>query len=87
MAHTYTHRPLMGTKNIAISDEAYQMLKALKKSGESFTDVIERVTRKSSVLELAGILSKREVETVERHVKETKLAAIAETTEALASHC
>ncbi|HXX72491.1 MAG TPA: antitoxin VapB family protein [Candidatus Acidoferrales bacterium] len=80
----------MGTKNIAISDEAYQMLKALKKSGESFTDVIERVTRKSSVLELAGILSKREVETVERHVKEIRRRSsrrIAETTEALASHC
>jgi len=30
----------MATKDIAISDEAYQMLKALKKSGESFTDVI-----------------------------------------------
>jgi predicted CopG family antitoxin len=62
----------MGTKNIAISDEAYQMLKALKKSGESFTDVIERMTRKSSVLELAGLLSKREVATVARHVKEVR---------------
>ncbi len=62
----------MGTKNIAISDEAYQMLKALKKSGESFTDVIERMTRRSSVLELAGLLSKREVATVEKHVKEVR---------------
>jgi len=62
----------MGTKNIAISDEAYQMLKALKKSGESFTDVIERMTRKSSVLELAGVLSKGEVASVERHVKEIR---------------
>jgi predicted CopG family antitoxin len=62
----------MGTKNIAISDEAYQMLKALKKSGESFTDVIERMTRRSSVLELAGILSKREVATIERQVKEVR---------------
>ena len=71
-AHTYTHRKLMGTKNIAISDEAYQMLKALKKPGESFTDVIERMTRKSSVLELAGLLSKREVASVEKHVKEVR---------------
>ncbi len=62
----------MGTKNIAISDEAYQMLKAMKKSGESFTDVIERMTRKGSVLELAGVLSRREVATVERHVKEIR---------------
>ena len=60
----------MGTKNIAISEEAYQMLKALKKAGESFTDVIERVTRKSSILELSGVLTKTEVAGVERRVKE-----------------
>jgi predicted CopG family antitoxin len=59
----------MGTKNIAISDEAYQMLKGLKKSGESFTDVIERMTRRSAVLELAGIISKTEAAGVERRVK------------------
>jgi predicted CopG family antitoxin len=59
----------MGTKNIAISDEAYQMLKALKKSGESFTDVIERMTHKSSVLELAGVLSKKEAANVEKYVR------------------
>jgi predicted CopG family antitoxin len=62
----------MGTRNIAISDEAYQMLKALKRSGESFTDVIERMTRKNSVLELAGILSREEIATVETHVKEIR---------------
>ena len=73
LQHTHTHTEnQMGTKNIAISDEAYQMLKALKKSGESFTDVIERMTRKSSVLDLTGILSKREVATVERRVKEVR---------------
>lgn len=47
----------MGTKNIAISDEAYQRLRALKKSGESFTDVIERITQSRGILELAGTLS------------------------------
>jgi len=62
----------MGTKNIAISDEAYQMMKALKKSGESFTDVIVRMARGSSVLELSGILSKTEVAKVERRVKEIR---------------
>jgi predicted CopG family antitoxin len=62
----------MGTKNIAISDEAYQMLKALKKSGESFTDVIERVTRRSAVLELAGIVSKTEATGVEKRVKDIR---------------
>jgi len=62
----------MGTKNIAISEEAYQMLKALKKSGESFTEVIERITRRGSILELAGALSKKEVAAVEKHVREVR---------------
>ena len=62
----------MGTKNIAISDEAYQMLRALKKSGESFTDVIERMTRRSAVLELAGIMSKAEAASVEKRVKDIR---------------
>lgn len=60
----------MGTKNIAISDEAYQMLKALKGPSESFTDVIERMTRRSAVLDLAGIISTTEATGVEKHVKE-----------------
>jgi predicted CopG family antitoxin len=62
----------MGFRNIAISDEAYHMLKALKKPGESFTDVINRMTHRSSVLELAGALSKREAANVERRVKEVR---------------
>ncbi len=62
----------MGTKNIAISDEAYQMLKALKKPRESFTDVIERITRGSTVLELAGIVSTTEATGIERRVKEIR---------------
>lgn len=62
----------MGTKNIAISDEAYQMLKALKKPRESFTEVIERLTRGSSVLELAGIVSNTDAATIERRVKEIR---------------
>lgn len=62
----------MGTKNIAISDEAYQMLKALKKPRESFTEVIERLTRGSSVLELAGIVSNTDAASIERRVKEIR---------------
>lgn len=62
----------MGTKNIAISDEAYQRLRALKKAGESFTDVIERITRSRGVLELAGKLSKAEGRDVRRRVEELR---------------
>ncbi len=72
--HTYTHRERtnLGTKNIAISDEAYQMLRALKKPGESFTDVIQRMTHGSAVLELTGILSRKEAVSVEKRVREIR---------------
>lgn len=34
----------MGSRNISITDEAYERLEARKREGESFTDVIIRVT-------------------------------------------
>lgn len=62
----------MTTRNIAISDEAYRKLKALKKPGESFTDVIKRITRRGGVLELAGILSKGQAVSVKNRVKDIR---------------
>jgi len=58
---TYTHTEmLMGSKNISISDEAYQRLASLKRPNESFTQVINRLTQKRSILDLAGTLSEQE---------------------------
>ncbi len=76
----------MGTKNIAISDEAYQRLKALKKPGESFTEVIERMTRSKGVLDLAGILSPPQADQVEermRNLREESSRRLKRTTEGL----
>jgi len=50
----------MGTKNITISDEAYLRLKSLKKPGESFTELIGRLTQRKEILELAGTLTPQE---------------------------
>jgi predicted CopG family antitoxin len=69
--HTDTHRK-MGTKNIAISDDAYQRLKTLKRPGESFTEVIERMTRSREILELAGTLSPRQAAQVKERVREMR---------------
>ena len=41
----------MGHKTLTISEEAYNVLKKLKREGESFSDVILRVTRSYSLLE------------------------------------
>ena len=55
--HMYIH---MGNKNISISDEAYMRLYKLKGKEESFTDVINKLTKRTSILDLEGVLSKRE---------------------------
>jgi len=62
----------LATKNIAISEEAYQRLKALKRPGESFTEVIERVTRSRGILDLAGVLSKEQAREVSERISEAR---------------
>jgi predicted CopG family antitoxin len=69
--HTQTHTEL-ATKNIAISEEAYQRLKALKKPGESFTDVIERMTRTRGVLDLVGVISVSEAKEASARIRESR---------------
>lgn len=71
----------MGTKKISISEEAYDRLSALKKPGESFTDVVNRLTRKRSIieltriLELAGTLTEEEGEEIRRNIEEPREAS------------
>ena len=41
-------------KNIAISDDVYELLSRLKLPNESFSDVIKRLTKKPRLGEIAG---------------------------------
>ncbi|MGD2250718.1 MAG: antitoxin VapB family protein [Candidatus Methanofastidiosia archaeon] len=62
----------MGSKSITISEEAYRRLKSKKKKNESFTDVINRITRERPLSEIAGILSEEEADSLEKHVKDRR---------------
>ena len=53
----HIHIAFVMTKVISLSEKAYTTLKGMKKSGESFSDVVLRVAgerNKKSILEFAG---------------------------------
>lgn len=54
----------MGTKTLSITDAAYERLAAEKRAGESFTDVILRLTKKRSLFDLHKVVTKKEAESV-----------------------
>lgn len=50
----------MSVRTLTVTDAAYERLAALKRGGESFTDVILRLTGKRSLKRLAELLSPAE---------------------------
>jgi predicted CopG family antitoxin len=47
----------MATKTISLAEDAYDRLKALKHEGESFSDVVRRLTAGTDLREFHGVLS------------------------------
>ena len=46
----------MTVRTVTLSEDAYEALRARKATGESFSDVVRRLTRsRSSLLEFAGV--------------------------------
>lgn len=52
----------MATKSVTIKESVYEILKSRKQNGESFSDVIERIASRRSIIELLDILSEQDGE-------------------------
>ena len=65
----------MATKTISITESAYKRLAALKTNSDSFSEVITRITKKASLMDLVGLLTKDESEKVRKRVLELRKAS------------
>ncbi len=59
----------MVTKTITVTKGAYEALKSLKASNESFSETILRVAKRRSLREFAGVLSNESADRLEKAVK------------------
>ena len=65
----------MAHKTLTISEEAYEALVELKKEGESFTELVKRITaplRKKKLSEIAGIMAGPEYDDFEKAILELR---------------
>ncbi len=58
----------MATKNISITQEAYDRLATLRKGKESFSEIIKRLTHARKLMQFAGILSKESADELEKNI-------------------
>lgn len=62
----------MGTKTISLADDAYEKLKAHKREGESFSDVVRRLTGGVTLSEYYGALDDETADELEGIIEERR---------------
>jgi len=62
----------MGTKTISLADDAYEKLKAHKREGESFSDVVRRLAGDVTLADYHGALDDETGEELEAIVEERR---------------
>ena len=73
----------MATKTVSLNESAYEKLRGMKESGESFSDLVERIASERSLTEIAGIWEDDELEANVKDVREKTEKEIDETAERL----
>jgi len=58
----------MGTTTISLSEDAYEALKAEKREGESFSDVVRRLTAGIELADYHGVLSTETADALEEAI-------------------
>ncbi len=59
-------------RTITISDEAFRRLKAVKRAGETYSEVVLRITGRPRLTDFTGILSARSAEALRKAIDEDR---------------
>jgi predicted CopG family antitoxin len=63
----------MTTKTITITEDAYNILRSWRDDNESFSQIISKLGKKQKLSDIAGLLSNKEADELERRIKDSRM--------------
>ncbi|MFA5897435.1 MAG: antitoxin VapB family protein [Thermoplasmata archaeon] len=60
----------MGVRTIAVTDDVYERLRAMKRPDESFSRLLDRLVGRPSLFDLAELITPEQAAAIERTVEE-----------------